>query len=270
MKKLFIIALLFSVASSLIAQEIPKKQTKKQVRKQEKQDKATEMTRQEEEGILVYSSQSIWGIQLRTNGYGAFYEKGKKKTPRNGVVYGIEFNEIKHPKEDKLPNGTGGFSFGNPYVYGKINNFYSVQLGIGGHRIMGQKGNKNGVAVSVVYKGGFSLGLLRPYYIQVEDNGVAKTIKYSTDPKTDSLFKFGFIIGSGGLGKGWGEMKIKPGVFAKTGLRFDFGRFNEVVSGIEVGVSAEYYAGKVPIMLYQKEKQFFYQGHVAMMFGHRK
>jgi hypothetical protein len=37
------------------------------------------MTRQEEEGVLVYSSQSIWGIQLRTNGYGAFYERGKRK-----------------------------------------------------------------------------------------------------------------------------------------------------------------------------------------------
>ena len=269
MKKLFIIVCLVSFCTSLLAQEIPKKQTKKQVRKQEKQDKATEMTRQEEEGILVYSTQSIWGIQLRTNGYGAFYEKGKKKTQRNGTVYGIEFNEIKHPKEDKLPNGTGGFSFGNPYVYGKINNFYSLQLGFGGHRFLGQKGNKNGVAVSVVYKGGISLGLLRPYYIQVQDNGGGtRTIKYSAE--TDSLFKFGFIIGSGGLGKGWGEMKFKPGVFAKTGLRFDFGRFNEVVSGIEVGVSAEYYTGNIPIMLYQSEKQFFYQGHIAMMFGRRK
>ncbi|HEY5772348.1 MAG TPA: hypothetical protein VIS75_06945 [Chitinophagaceae bacterium] len=270
MKKLFIIAFIFSLGTSLLAQEVPKKQTKKQVRKQEKQKKATEMTRQEEEGILVYSSQSIWGLQLRSNGYGAFWEKGKKKSPRNGMVYGIEFNEIKDNKEDKLPNGTGGFSFGNPYVYGKINNFYSIQLGFGGHRIMGQKGNKNGVAVSVVYKGGLSIGLLRPYYIQVEDNGANKTIKYSPDPKTDSLFKYGFIIGSGGLGMGWGEMKFKPGVFAKTGLRFDFGRYNEVVSGIEVGVSAEYYTSNIPIMLYQKEKQFFYQGHIAFMFGRRK
>ena len=184
------------------------------------------------------------------------------------MVYGIEFNEIKDPKEDKLPNGTGGFSFGNPYVYGKINNFYSVQLGFGGHRFLGQKGNKNGVAVSMVYKGGLSLGLLRPYYIEVEDNGSNKTIKYS--PETDSLFKFGFIIGSGGLGTGWGEMKLKPGAFAKTGLRFDFGRYNEVVSAIEVGVSAEYYSGDIPIMLSQKDKQFFYQGHIAMIFGRRK
>ena len=94
MKKLFIIAFFFSLGSSLVAQELPKKQTKKQTKKQEKQKKATEMTRQEEEGILVYSSQSIWGVQLRTNGYGAFYERGKKKTPRNGTVYGIEFNDL--------------------------------------------------------------------------------------------------------------------------------------------------------------------------------
>ena len=65
-------------------------------------------------------------------------------------------------------------------------------------------------------------------------------------------------------------MKMKPGIFAKSGLRFDFGRFNEVVSAIEVGVSAEFYSGDIPIMLYQKDKQFFYQGHIAMMFGRRK
>ena len=112
------------------------------------------------------------------------------------------------------------------------------------------------------------MGLLRPYYIEIDDNGESRTIKYS--PENDSLFKFGFILGGGGLGKGWGEMKIKPGAFAKTALRFDFGRFNEVVSGVEVGVSAEFYSGKIPIMLLQKEKQFFYQGHIAIMFGHRK
>ena len=72
------------------------------------------------------------------------------------------------------------------------------------------------------------------------------------------------------FGKGWGEMKITPGVFAKTGLRYDFGRYNEVVSGIEIGISAEYYSGNIPIMLYQKDKQFFYQGHIAFMFGRRK
>lgn len=265
MKKLFIITFLFISSSSLLAQET---QTKKDARKAEKQKKINDLIRQDEEGVLVYSKQSIFGFQLRTNGYGAFWEKGKMKSQRNTTIYSIEFNEIKHPKEDKLPNGTGGFSFGNPYVYGKINNFYSLQLGLGNQRILGQKGNKNGVAVSLIYKGGLSMGFLRPYYIEIDDNGESRTIRHS--PETDSLFKFGFIIGGGGLGKGWGEMKLKPGGFAKTALRFDFGRYNEVVSGVEVGVSAEFYSGKIPLMLFQKEKQFFYQGHIAVMFGHRK
>ena len=265
MKKLFIITVLFFAATAIFAQD---KQAKKDTKKQEKQKKINDLIRQDEEGILVYSKQSIFGFQLRTNGYGVFYERGKMKSQRNTTLYGLEFNEIKNQKEDKLPNGTGGFSFGNPYIYGKINNFYSLQFGFGNQRILGQKGNKNGVALSVVYKGGLSIGLLRPYYIQVDDNGEAKTIKYSAE--TDSLFKFGYIIGGGGLGKGWGEMKMKPGAFAKTALRFDFGRFNEVVSGVEVGVSAEFYSAKIPIMLYQKDKQFFYQGHIAIMFGHRK
>ena len=251
-----------------MAQDEQEKKDKKEARREEKKKKINDIIRQDEEGVLIYSKQSIFGLQLRTNGYGIFFEKGKMKSQRNTMVYSIEFNEIKHPKEDKLPNGTGGFSFGNPYVYGKINNFYQLQLGFGVQHILGQKGNKNGVAVSVVYKGGLSMGLLRPYYIEIEENGANRTIKYSAE--TDSLFKFGFIIGGGGLGKGWGEIKMKPGAFAKTGLRFDFGRFNEVVSGIEVGVSAEVYSSKIPIMLLQKEKQFYYQGHISIMFGHRR
>jgi hypothetical protein len=267
-KKLFVAIGIIAISLSVFGQETEEKRDRKATRKEEKKKKINDLIRQDEEGVLVYSKQSIFGVQLRNNGYGAFYERGKMKSQRNTMLYSIEFNEIKHPKEDKLPNGTGGFSFGNPYVYGKINNFYQFQLGFGMQRILGQKGNKNGVAVSWVNKAGLSLGLLRPYYIEVDDNGSSKTIKYS--PETDSLFQFGFILGGGGIGKGWGEMKLKPGAFAKTGLRFDFGRFNEVVSGIEVGVSAEFYSGKIPIMLFQKEKQFFYQGHIAFMFGHRK
>lgn len=266
MKKLVILVVLFAASISIFSQD--DKQTRKEARKEAKKKKINDLIRQDEEGVLVYSKQSIFGVQLRTNGYGIFYEKGKMKSQRNTMLYSLEFNEIKHPKEDKLPNGTGGFSFGNPFVYGKINNFYQLQLGFGMQRILGQKGNKNGVAVSAVYKGGLSLGLLRPYYIDVDVNGESRVIKYS--PENDSLFKYGFINGGGGLGKGWNEIKIKPGAFVKTGLRFDFGRFNEVVSGIEVGVSAEFYSSKIPIMLLQKEKQFYYQGHIAIMFGHRR
>ncbi len=268
MKKLLIIAAVFAVSLPSFSQDTDEKTNKKNSKREEKKQKISDLIRQDEEGVLVYSKQTVFGFQFRTNGYGLFFEKGKMKSQRNASIYSVEFNEIKHPKEDKLPNGTGGFTFGNPYIYGKINNFYSLQFGFGQHRILGQKGNKNGISVSVIYKGGLSLGLLRPYYIEVEDNNEARSIKFT--PQDSVLFLTGFIIGGGGIGKGWGEMKFKPGVFAKSALRFDFGRFNETVSAIEVGLSAEFYSSKIPLMVFQKQKQFYYQGHIAVLFGRRK
>ena len=54
-------------------------------------------------------------------------------------------------------------------------------------------------------------------------------------------------------------------------MRFDYGRFNESVSGLEIGVSAEMYASKIPIMLLQKKDQrLFVQAYVAILFGRRK
>lgn len=208
------------------------------------------------------------GVQLRTNGYGGYIEFGSMKTNRKTNIYRLDITEIKNQKEEKSPNGA--VIFGNPYVYGKLNNFYQATLGFGQQYILGQKGNKNGVAVTAVYSGGLALGLLRPYYLEVIDpnGGENITIKYS--PKDSALFLGPTIIGGAGLGKGWSELKIKPGGFAKTALRFDYGRFNEVVSGIEVGVSAEFYGAKIPIMFGQKEKQFFFQGYIALLFGRRK
>lgn len=269
MKKLIILVILAALYLPAISQDPGIKKNRADTRREERRKKINEMIRQDEEGVLIYSKQTIFGLQLRTNGYGLFFEKGKTKSQTNTTLYDIEFNEIKHPKEDKLPNGSGGISFGNPYIYGKLNNFYQFQLGLGQQRILGQKGNKNGIALTLIYKGGLSLGLLRPYYIDVIDNTRAnKTIKYT--PQDSALFVSGYIIGSSGFGKGWDEIKIKPGIYTKTALRFDFGRFNEVVSAIEIGLSADYYSEKIPLMLFQKEKQFFYQGHISVMFGHRK
>jgi hypothetical protein len=63
---------------------------------------------------------------------------------------------------------------------------------------------------------------------------------------------------------------MKPGGFVKTAMRFDYGRFNEVVSGIEVGLSIEFYGSKIPIMVDQKDKQMFFQGYISILFGRRK
>jgi hypothetical protein len=266
-KKILFITVLSAITFSSFAQEPAKsKREIKAEKKEERKQKINALIKQEEEGVLAYSKQNIYGLQFRTNGYGLFYEKGVMKSTRVTNLYHIGFDETKSPKEEKFP--TEGIFFGNPYVYGKINNFYQLKLGFGQQYILGNKGNKNGVAVAAVYHGGLSLGLLRPYYIEVaEANGSSKFIKYEDDK---TKFLSDSIIASGGLSRGWGEIKMKPGAYIKTGLRFDYGRYNEMVSAIETGIVVEYYASKIPILARQKDKNFFIQGYVSVALGRRK
>jgi hypothetical protein len=258
--------LLVFLTCSAVAQNpsINKTTTKKQQRKQ----KYNNIIRQEEEGILVYKKHFMFSGQLRTNGYGGFFEYGKVHTNRNTMVFRLDINETKDLKEAKEPNG--GFLFGTPYIFGKQNYFYPATIGVGQQHILGVKGNKNGVSVSAVYYGGIALGMLRPYYLEVRDSvsSGSRVIKYS---QADSASFLGSdIVGGGGFGKGWNEIKIKPGAFVKAALRFDYGRFNEIVSALEVGISAEFYSSKIPIMLQQKDKQLFFQAYIAVVVGKRK
>ena len=267
MKKSILLVLFVAFGATAFAQDEPDaKRDKKNERKEARRERINALMKQSEEGVLVFSKQSVFGIQFRTNGYGAFYEIGRTKTNRKTNIYRLDITEIKSPKEEKLPSG--GFFVGNPYIYGKVNYFYQATLGFGQQYVLGQKGNKNGVAVTAIYNAGISIGMLRPYYVEVIDGSATKMIKYSSQDSADFLGPQ--IFGGGGFGKGWGEMKIKPGAFAKTALRFDYGRFNEVVSGIEVGISVEAYSEKIPILLFQKDKQIFYQGYISLLFGRRK
>ena len=263
MKKLILLAIVLSAVISSSAQDTT--YSKKNSRKEARREKVNTLIKQAEEGVLVYKKQSIFGIQFRTNGYGAFYELGKMKTNRKTTIFRIDLNDTKSQKEEKSFSNS---FFGNSFIYGKINHFYPLTLGIGQQYMLGQKGNKNGVAVSAVYSGGLTLGLLRPYYIEVRDTQNDRFIKYSV--QDSAAFVNGPFVGGSGISKGWNETKIKPGVFVKGAMRFDYGRFNETVSAIEAGVSLELYSSKIPIMLYEKEKSLFFQGYISIVLGRRR
>jgi ribosomal protein S24E len=244
--------------------------TDKNARKAEKRQKIAAAIRQEEEGVLVFRKQSAFGAQLRTNGYGIFFELVRMKTPRWSNSYSIELTEIKHAKEEKSSNLNGAFN--NSFIFGKINNFYAVKLGYGRQYIFGQKGNKNGVAVIGLAEAGLALGLLRPYYLDVQIANERRAVKYESD---DSAYFLntqanGAILGSSGIGKGWNEIKVKPGAYIKLGARFDFNKYNDKLQAIQIGVSLEAYGEKIPQMAYVKQEQLFFQGHIAFVFGGRK
>jgi hypothetical protein len=269
-KKFIIFGLFIFAHVVTLAQDSTGKSPNRKERKMAERSRRNSLARQDEEGVLSFNKQTAFGIQLRTNGYGAFLELGRSRSPRFTNLYLLEISEIKHPKEEKVTNANSPNAFfANSFVYGKINNFYQVKLGFGQQYVFGQKGNKNGVAVLAIVHGGLSMGLLKPYYIQVQETSSGlRDIKYES---ADSLnFLLGNIVGGSGLGKGWSELKLRPGAFVKTSLRFDFGRFNETIQALEIGMSLDAYASKIPQMVLNEPRRLFFQGHFALVFGHRK
>lgn len=274
MKKLILILCSAFLFQSVTAQDSTSRTSRKADSKKEKKQRTAAIQRQEEEGVLVYNKQTSFGLQLRTDGYGLFFELGRARTPRFTNLYLLELTEIKHRKEDKITNTNSAFN--NTFFYGKVNNFYQFKLGFGQQYIFGQKGNKNGIAVMGIYQGGLSLGLLRPYYLDVNDNSERRAIRYNS--KDSALFlNTTRIIGSSGLSKGWNELEVKPGLFAKAALRFDFGKYNEQVKAVQIGLGVEAYAQEIEIMVKSsggqelvKPSRLFMQGHIAFIFGSRK
>lgn len=265
MHKILFFCLAVAISFSAAAQK-----TKKE-KKEERKQRVNALIKQEEEGVIAYRKHNVFGFKLTNDGWGLMYEHGRAQSIKKALLFQLDFAERKHAKEQKQANILAASS---PFIFGKINYFYPVKLGVQQQLLFGNKSNKNGVAVTGNFGGGLSLGLLRPYYLEVNsDSGGRRAIKYnSTDSNifASAQALANLDVTSAGFTKGWNDISISPGAYAKAGLRFDYGRYNEMVSAIEVGVSAEYYFKKVPQLIYTKEKQLFLNVYFSLLFGRRK
>lgn len=263
MKKSLILITLFAFSFSALAQETKKTQKS---RKEQKRDKINAQIKAEEEGVIAYRKHFAFGIKLTSDGYGISFEKGYSKSVKKTTLFQLEISERKHQKEVKQTNNFAATA--SPFIYGKINYFYPVKLGVQKQFLLGNKSNKNGVSITGNIGGGLSLGLLRPYELEVDKNGEPTFIRYESEDSI--LFRTGTVLGGPGLGKGWNNLKFTPGLYVKPGLRFDYGRYNDLLAAIEVGVAAEFYSKKIPQMFDNKQKQFFFSAYITVLFGKRK
>lgn len=269
MKKIIFYLLLITPILG-ISQVSEKKETRKE--RNARIDAHTKKLQQEaEEGAIIFNKQSAFSISLRSDGYAIGYEHGKYKKINKTNLWWVTLGERKHPKEDKnLSQYALQTGIGNPYIYGKTNNFYLFNLGFGQQKLLGGKSVKNGIAVSAIYGGGLTLGMLKPYYLEVfsRDGLTTDIVKYNEND--DRFFYSDSIVGSAPFGTGFNEIKFVPGIFVKGAFRFEYGKFNDIISALEIGVNAEYYTQKMPVMLLNQDKNFYVSGYVSLIFGSRK
>lgn len=239
----------------------------KQLKKQERRDRIEAIIKQEEDGVITYTRHTAFGIKLTNDGYGGFIEIGRPKSVKKSWLFQLDIAERKHPKEEKQQVN---FNTTAPIIFGKINFFYPIKLGVQQQFTLGNKGNKNGVSVTGNVGAGVIMGLLRPYQIEIDSTGGGQRSWINYEQNPDVYFKTNYYIGGPTLFKGWNNLKVTPGVYLKPAVRFDYGKYNEMITALEVGLTAEFYSKKIPQMISQKQEQFFFSAYVALVFGRRK
>lgn len=226
---------------------------------------------------ILYNTEKAGDIQLHTNGFALAYVVGdiRKYYLTRYRYFGIGL--IKHPREYRqavnFQSGNLILKTSSAFAYGKQNNFIVGRMGIGEKRYFSEKAKRKGVAVGISYEGGFSLGILKPYYLELnrlEPSGgsVVVTEKYSEE-NADLFLDASRIQGAASFFKGIDEISILPGVHGKFGAHFSLGAFERDVRALELGIMIDAYFKRVPIMIIENNQPIFLNLYATVQFGKR-
>ncbi|MCB9282462.1 MAG: hypothetical protein H6563_00190 [Lewinellaceae bacterium] len=229
---------------------------------------------------VLYNREVAFSLRPHTNGFALGTEFGRLRTYYLTRTFHIEVGELKHHKEHRTnldrSSATGRIS--RAFVYGKQNNFYVLRAGIGEKRYFSEKAKYKGVAVGISYKGGPSLGILKPYYLELLSTENSTSPFYSTIPTKysaavhDDFLDPWNIFGSSSWTRGFNEIKLVPGLHAQFAVHFDWGAFDEYLKAAEAGIMLDLYFRKVPIMVEVPDvenRPFFLNLFINLQLGKR-
>jgi len=214
-----------------------------------------------------YNSEFTWGINKNSYGglIGGFvFKKARRIQPKMFETFGLEVMNVKNPHEVR----TQAPSSGNYFIYGKSNYLYALRLQYGRDIILFTKGPQQGVEVKAVFAVGPSIGVITPYYVQVDPTGGQGFYTYNA-PYTPDI-SYGEIQGTGTLFEGLGQSTIRMGGNLKAALNFELGTAKNQVTGFEAGLLLDAYTSTVVLMPSAENYAVYPTVFLTLFYGSRK
>ena len=225
---------------------------------------------------IVYNQEFALGMRLHTNGFAIGTNFGKLKTYYLTKYFHFEIGELKHEKEFRQSFDTPTPIHGRiskAFKYGKQNNLYVIRGAMGAKRYFSEKAKHKGVAFGISYEAGATLGLLKPYYLEIRgsDGQVSISTRYSEET-ADQFLDIYSIHGASGWTKGFSHLSVLPGLNGKFAVHFDWGAYDEYLKSIEAGIMVDLFTRKAPIMVEVdnvENNQLFLNLFLHLQFGKR-
>ena len=161
-----------------------------------------------------------FGLHLHTQGGGATLRKGNYKGAFRIAWWGADLVILKHPKEIKISNPI--YENGRPYVYGKQNAFQMLRLWRGHQRLRSEKLRKDAVRLSTHWRYGFTLGILKPVYLEIGYPDIP--FDYIATEVYDANAHFSDnIYGQASWSNGLDQLGVVPGLHMSYAFDFEYG-----------------------------------------------
>lgn len=231
---------------------------------------------------ILYKTEKAVDLRIHTNGFAVALNLGTIKNYYTTKYYHIELGYMKDPREKRQNKNFSfkGLGTSSDYVFGKQNTMFALRGGIGYKKYLSEKTRRRGVAVGYSWEAGPSIALIRPYYldllyiIETESGNFPelRSEKYSEENAEKFLDTNGDIYGSSRFFEHFDEWSFIPGIQGKIALHLSKGAFDKAVRAVEVGVMADIYAKKIPILIETENvsnKPYFLNLYFNIHFGLR-
>lgn len=212
------------------------------------------------------------GLQGRKLSFSAHYAHAF--TPYKSLIFSFDFTEIKADKERR--NTTAAFSTPNTnntaYIYGKRNNLYVGRIGAGQKIYISERSSTQGISLAFSYQVGLSLGLLKPYYLELiyrTDSSFRTALEPYSQQNKDIFLSPNSIIGAGGFRFGWDELQVRTGAFAKGALWLELGADDNMFAALELGGVIDAYPKRLPILALADSPPVMFHVYLHAYFGGR-
>ena len=228
-----------------------------------------------------YQKEFVFGVNFNTQGGllgGASIRSSRVLDGRLLRFWSLEGVMLKNAKEERINSLIGG-----TYINRKTNYAFVLRPSVGIQRILFRKAADAGVQVNGLLSVGPSFGLLMPYYISYDRTATrTNVINLSTDEIVNEHYDpykhtiTGAILDHGPLFSGIGQTQVVPGFHLRGGLSFEYGRYRDAVTGLEVGFLVEGFTKRLLILSPSTlsdtdalNRKFFPSVYLTLYFGHR-
>lgn len=224
-----------------------------------------------------YKQQVSMGAKLNTDGWSGLICYQKRVSSTQAHFFQLSFSEIKHEKQIKQQGTNKAFpQLGNPspFVFGKINNLYTLQIGHGREMLLLPGVLEGNLSVSLRLQAGFSLAILKPYYVKLIYADFSNNTAYMQEEKysaqnSDKFLTQDAILGASKWSKGLGDITYVPGGYVDAAIAIEPQKNKLFVQSITIGTQFSLYSKSLPIMA--ERKAFPYDGcfYVGLALGKR-